>query len=66
MIAMTFMQIDVMIGAIMLVLGAILAAIRVIGGVHFIRDVAAGAVLGILGGIVGYYLITFPVIPGIG
>ncbi len=42
-----------MLGAI----GAALGAIRVAGGVHEPRDVAAGAAVGILCGAVGYYLI---------
>lgn len=36
-------------------LGIVLAIIRVIGGVHEPRDVVAGAVAGILCGIVGFY-----------
>lgn len=44
-------------GPLMLVAGVVLAAIRVVSGVHFPRDVAAGAALGILAGLVGFYLI---------
>ncbi|MCR4798560.1 MAG: phosphatase PAP2 family protein [Lachnospiraceae bacterium] len=56
-IAMTFMQIDVILGAWFLVAGALLAALRVFGGVHFIKDVIVGAAAGILAGCIGYYLI---------
>ena len=49
-------------GALILVLGIVLAAIRVAGGVHFIKDVAAGATAGLICGIVGHligHLIVF-------
>ena len=44
-------------GPAVLVLGVALAAIRVIAGVHFPRDVIAGALTGILLGYVGFWLI---------
>ena len=34
----------------------LLALIRVIGGVHFPRDVVVGAISGILAGMLGFYL----------
>ena len=37
--------------------GAVLAAARFLGGVHFLRDVIAGAIIGIGCGIIGFYLI---------
>ncbi|MBQ6495978.1 MAG: phosphatase PAP2 family protein [Firmicutes bacterium] len=37
--------------------GAVLATVRVLGGVHFVRDVIAGAVIGIGCGVIGFYLI---------
>ena len=43
-------------GILFLILGGLLAVIRVVGGVHFPRDVAAGAALGILAGILGFYI----------
>ena len=43
-------------GILFLILGVLLAVIRVIGGVHFPRDVAAGASIGILVGILGFYI----------
>ena len=43
-------------GILFLILGVLLAVIRVIGGVHFPRDVAAGAAIGILVGILGFYI----------
>ena len=44
-------------GILLAIVGALLAANRVIGGVHFLRDVIAGALSGIAAGVIGYYLI---------
>lgn len=44
------------IGAVIMMLGVALAAARVVSGVHFLRDVLAGAILGVLCGIIGFYL----------
>ena len=35
------------------VFGAVLAALRVLLGVHFIRDVVAGALIGVISGVIG-------------
>lgn len=43
-------------GIFLMLTGCILAILRVIGGVHFPRDVIAGAIFGILSGILGFYL----------
>lgn len=56
-IAMTFLWIVPWLGVVLLVLGAALACVRVIGGVHFPRDVLAGAAVGILAGVIGFYVI---------
>lgn len=56
-IAMTWLWILPPAGAVLLALGAVMAAIRVIGGVHFPRDVLAGAAAGILAGILGFWVI---------
>ena len=45
------------IGAALLALGAVLAAMRVISGVHFPRDVIVGAIFGILSGLIGFALV---------
>ena len=37
-------------------LGIMLAALRVVGGVHELRDVTVGAILGIFCGMAGYYI----------
>lgn len=56
-IAMTFLWIQPWMGVILLCLGALLAAVRVIGGVHFPRDVLVGALCGIASGILGFWVI---------
>lgn len=56
-IGMVFMYINITLGTIILIIGCLMAVIRVIVGVHFPRDVIAGAVIGILSGIIGFYLI---------
>lgn len=57
MIAMTWLWIIPWMGVILLIIGILMAVIRVIGGVHFPRDVAVGAVVGILAGIFGYWIL---------
>lgn len=42
------------VGAALLALGVLLAAARVLSGVHFPRDVLAGAALGILSAVLGF------------
>ena len=37
--------------------GVLMAAERVVGGVHFPRDVLAGAAIGILSGVLGFFVI---------
>ncbi|MGM9649352.1 MAG: phosphatase PAP2 family protein [Butyricicoccaceae bacterium] len=56
-IAMSFFYLIPALGIVLFVLGILLGAIRVIGGVHFPRDVIAGALIGIICGILGFYLI---------
>lgn len=53
-IAMTLYYISMPIGLLLMFLGTILGIIRVIGGVHFPQDVIAGAIIGILCGIIGW------------
>lgn len=45
------------VGCCFLAVGVLLAVVRVLGGVHFPRDVLAGALLGLLCGGVGMWLI---------
>lgn len=55
-IGMTFFWICRPIGAAVGVLGLLLAYVRVAGGVHFPKDVAAGAALGILCGSLYFWI----------
>jgi membrane-associated phospholipid phosphatase len=43
-------------GAVLLGLGVVLAAVRVLAGVHFLRDVLAGAAIGVLSAVIGFSL----------
>ena len=56
-IAMAFLWVLPWAGALLLCFGAALALVRVIGGVHFPRDVIAGALVGIVSGILGFWVI---------
>lgn len=56
MIGMTFLFVIKPIGILILAAGLAMAYIRVVGGVHFPKDTAAGALLGILCGML-YFLI---------
>ena len=44
-------------GTVLLVLAASMAVVRVISGVHYISDVAAGAICGIAAGVFGYVIV---------
>lgn len=57
-IAMTFLLMSPWqwIGSIFLVVSVLLAIVRVISGVHFISDVAAGMLFAIVTGILGYVI----------
>lgn len=55
-IAATIYHVFPGIGLILMFVGLILATMRVLGGVHFPRDVIAGALIGILSAWLGFYL----------
>lgn len=57
-IATSLYFISIPLGIALFIIGTIIAIVRVIGGVHFPRDVIAGALVGILFGIIGWN-ITF-------
>ena len=57
MIGMTYLPVVPAAAVLIFVAGVLLAVLRVIGGVHDISDVVAGAAIGILCGILGYYVI---------
>ena len=56
-IAMTGLWILPPLGVVLLILGGVLAWVRVVGGVHYPSDVAVGAAAGIICGWIGYWLI---------
>ena len=58
-ISVILMPYNVLLGITMLVLGVVLAAVRVLLGIHFIRDVAAGAAIGIACGIIALVVLQF-------
>lgn len=55
-IAMAFLYINMTVGIIMLGVAAAIAVIRVLSGVHFIRDVVSGAAIGVIVGILGFFV----------
>ena len=55
-IAMAFLYIDVKIGVIMLIVASVIGVTRVLAGVHFIRDVISGAAIGVLIGVLGFFV----------
>lgn len=57
-IATVMMPTSAVIGSILAVLGVALAVMRVLLGVHFIRDVAAGAAIGVISGVIGLLTLT--------
>ena len=57
-IATVIVPTNIALGIGLFVLGAALASIRVVLGVHFIRDVVAGALIGVVSGAVGLLALT--------
>lgn len=56
-IGMAFTWLDWKFGVFIFVIACLMAVERVIAGVHFVRDVLVGAVVGIAAGVIGFYLI---------
>ena len=55
-IAMAFLYVQTRIGVIMLFLAAAIGVTRVLAGVHFIRDVISGAAIGVIIGLLGFFV----------
>lgn len=55
-IAMAFLYVNLHIGVIMLAVALGIAVIRVLAGVHFIRDVVSGAAIGVVIGVLGFFV----------
>lgn len=53
-VAATYMQVSVELGLFIGLMGIILAMLRVFGGVHFVKDVICGCIIGILCGFIGF------------
>ena len=53
---MAFLYIQSSLGIIMLVVATAIAVTRVLAGVHFVRDVISGAAIGILIGVLGFFV----------
>ena len=54
-IAFAFFYINPIIGILFFLLGILLAAIRVLGGIHFPRDVIAAALISLVFGLIGFF-----------
>lgn len=48
--------VNIPLGAVVLLLGAVISVVRVLLGFHFVRDVLTGGVIGIVGAIIGTWL----------
>ena len=55
-IAMASMYVNVPLGVIMMLISVAIAVVRPVAGVHYIRDVIGGLVIGIVCGIMGFYV----------
>lgn len=56
-IAMAFWYIYPTAGAVILAVALLIAVSRVLAGVHFVRDVLAGLACGIIGGLIGFFIL---------
>lgn len=56
-IGMALWYINAFLGGVILVLGIAMAVVRVLVGVHFPKDVVVGAFMGIISGVIGFYVI---------
>ncbi|MBS5523097.1 MAG: phosphatase PAP2 family protein [Clostridiales bacterium] len=58
-IAMAFLAYLPWLGIVMLIMAALVALSRVLSGMHYISDVAAGLIFGIIVGLIGFYPLIF-------
>ena len=56
-IGIAFLYFNTLLGIVVLIDGVFMCFGRVIAGVHFPRDVIAGAIIGITAGVIGFYLV---------
>lgn len=57
MIALCWLAYCLPVGVVLLLLGVDMMALRVLGGVHYLRDVLCGALIGVLCGVVGFWVL---------
>ena len=62
-IAMTFLYVNIPLGVFMLATAALISASRVLAGAHYIRDVLAGAAIGVLFGLSYFFSISLLQLP---
>lgn len=56
-IAMCGLYVNVTVGSVLAAISVIIAIIRPVAGVHYIKDVAAGLIMGIVCGVIGFWII---------
>lgn len=56
-IAMAFLYVNIYAGIALLILGAVMCAARVLAGVHYVSDVVAGALISVILGVFGFFII---------
>ena len=56
-IAMAFLYVNIYAGISLLILGAVMCAARVLAGVHYVSDVVVGAVISVILGVFGFFII---------
>lgn len=57
MIATTFLYVLPALSIPLFIIGILLSAVRIIGGVHYPSDILVGAAIGIFSGVIGFFLI---------
>lgn len=63
MIAMAWLAFVPWVGVALIMVGIVMGVLRVVGGVHFPRDVIVGAAVAIIGGYVGFWCIPMTWFP---
>ena len=58
-VASAVVFICVPVGAVIALVAVLMCACRVLLGIHFIRDVLAGAIIGVMAGVLGEFLLRF-------
>lgn len=56
-IAMSCLYINMWLGIIMLIVSIVMAIMRVVAGVHFVKDVVGGLIFGVAFGVIGFWIV---------